>query len=184
MQAEQTHTTPKKTKETRATSRVGFLDMETGEVLEGGRAIYVPPKMRIKGFFMADQKGFEELAKKNKLNGEAFRVLMLMMGRMDYENAISISQKEIGTALTMKKQNVWRAMKLLREAGLFDAETDHVIHLATEFGWKGKVQNRSQRNTELYKDASKRASPTDADWAAMDARIDALPKFADANATT
>ena len=103
---------------------------------------------------------------------------------MDYENAISISQKEIGAALTMKKQNVSRAMKSLRAAGIFEDESDHVIHLATEYGWKGKVQNLRQRNTELNKEASKRASRTDAGWTGMDANIDALPTFAGAKAMT
>lgn len=155
MQTEKNQTTRKKTKGEGAISRVGIIDTETGEVLDGGKMIYVPRKLRIKGFFMADQKGFEELAKSD-LTGEAFRVLMLMMGRMDYENAITISQKEIGETLTMKKQNVSRAIKSLRSAGLFEAESEHVIHLATELGWKGKVQNLRARQTELFREAGKR----------------------------
>ena len=61
MQTENNQTTPKKTKGARTVPRVGLIDTETGEVLDGGKMIYVPPKLRIKGFFMANQKGFEEL---------------------------------------------------------------------------------------------------------------------------
>lgn len=176
MHTEKTHTPRKKTKSDSTVSRVGIVDTESGEVIDGGRLIYVPPKLRIKGFFMANQQGFEELAKSD-LTGEAFKVLMLMMGRMDYENAITISQKEIAETLTMKKQNVSRAIKSLRSAGVFEAESDHVVHLATELGWKGKVANMKKRQSALFKESRDRSSPTAADLAKTDAAIDALPKF-------
>ena len=130
MQEAQSNTTRKNDKAKKAPSRVEMIDTETGEVLDGGKLFYLPPKMRIKGFFMADQNGFETLAK-SKLNGEAFKVLMLLMSRMDFENAIAISPKEIGEVLVMKKQNVGRAMKALREAGVFEAKVDHIVYLDT-----------------------------------------------------
>ena len=130
---------------------------------------------------MADQKGFEKLAKSD-LNGEAFKVLMLIMGRMDFENVVTISQKEIGNALAMKKQNVSRAMHSLRAAGVFEAEASHIVHMATELGWKGKVKNLHKRNAKAFKDCDERTAPTDADWAKVDERIDALPKFSEAAA--
>lgn len=58
-----------------ASSRVGIVDKETGEVLDEGSLILVPKKMRIKGFFMAMQDGFEFLAKQ-KLNGESLNVML------------------------------------------------------------------------------------------------------------
>lgn len=163
MQAEQNNTTRKKNQNSKAVSRVGIIDTETGEVLDTGKMIYVPTKMRIKGFFMANQTGFEVLAK-SELTGEGFRVLMLMMSRMDYENAISISQKEIAEILSMKKQNVSRAIKTLRTAGVFETEKAHVVYLATELGWKGKVQNLHKRNAEAFKACREKTAPTDADW--------------------
>ncbi|MBC7703451.1 MAG: helix-turn-helix domain-containing protein [Rhodoferax sp.] len=175
MQSRSNEASQKKTKGSSTVSRVGIIDRETGEVIDGGRMIYVPPKLRIKGFFMANQDGFADLAKSN-LTGEAFKVLMLMMSRMDYENAITISQKEIATTLEMKKQNVSRAVKSLRNAGVFEKETDHVIHLATELGWKGKVQNLRKRQSELFRAVNENTRRSDEDWAAMDERIDALPE--------
>ena len=175
MQSRSNEASQKKTKGSSTVSRVGIIDRETGEVIDGGRMIYVPPKLRIKGFFMANQHGFADLAKSN-LTGEAFKVLMLMMSRMDYENAITISQKEIATTLEMKKQNVSRAVKSLRDAGVFEKETDHVIHLATELGWKGKVQNLRKRQSELFRAVNENTRRSDKDWAAMDAQVAALSK--------
>jgi predicted transcriptional regulator len=102
---------------------------------------------------------------------------------MDYENAISVSQKEIAEILCMKKQNVSRAIKTLRTAGVFQAEEAHVVYLATELGWKGKVQNLHKRNAEAFKECREKTAPTDADWKQMDAKIAALPKFSEAAAT-
>jgi len=177
MSSEQEQTKSKTTNKSRAVKRVGIIDTESGEVLDEGTTIYVPPKMRIKGFFMANQIGFETLAKSG-LNCEGFRVLMLMMSRMDYENAISISQKEIAEALTMKKQNVSRAIKSLRTAGVFENEANHVVYLATELGWKGKVKNLHKRNAELFREERKQSFKDEERWKAMDAKIAALPKLA------
>lgn len=179
MQQEQGNITRKKTKAASAVSRVGIIDTETGEVLDDGKLIHVPRKLRIKGFFMADQKGFEKLAKSG-LTTEGYRVLMLLMGRMDYENAITINRKEIAEELSMKRQNVGRAIKSLRVAGVFESEADHIVYLDTELGWKGKVQNLHKRNAKAFRDCGERTAPTDADWKKMDERIDALPKFSDA----
>lgn len=131
--------------------RVGIVDKETGEVLDEGQLIYVPKRLRIKGFFMAMQDGLEYVAKA-KLKGEALNVLMLLMSRMDFENAIVMSQKEIGDILTMKAPNVSRAIKALKEAGIVDAAkaAAHPLRLSSDIGWKGRVSSlrEQQRKTE------------------------------------
>lgn len=178
MQTDQDHHQRKKKKSTNSTSQVRMIDTNTGEMLDDGVTIHIPRKLRIKGFFMANQQGFEELAKSN-LTGEAFKVLLLMIGRMDYENAISIRPTEIAEVLKMHKQNVSRALKSLRTAGVFERESVNVIHLATEFGWKGKVQNLRKHNADAFKECGKRSEPSDADWKKMDEKIDGLSKFSE-----
>lgn len=132
-----------------ANARVGLVDKESGEVIEEGSLIYVPRKARIKGFFMGMQIGFEDLAKA-KLNGEAMSVMMLLISRMDYENEIRITQTQIGEILSMKKQNVSRAMKALREVGAIDdPDANKIVRLSPDIGWKGKVQNKEKREKEL-----------------------------------
>lgn len=61
MQAEQKNA-GRKSKAAVANARVGLVDKETGEVLDEGSLIYVPKRVRIKGFFMGMQEGFEGLA--------------------------------------------------------------------------------------------------------------------------
>lgn len=132
-------------------SRVGLVDTETWEVIEGGNLIYVPRKVRVQGFFMGMQSGFEELAMA-KLNGEALNVMLLMLGRMDYENEVRLTQKQIGEILSMRKQNVSRAMRALREAGLIDAQDENrIVRFQPEIVWKGKVQKMNAAKAKLAK---------------------------------
>ena len=156
-------------------SRVGIIDKATGEVIDEGSLIYVPKRMRIKGFFMGMQEGFELLAK-SKLNGEALHVLLYLISQMDYENVIRISQKSIGENLAMQKQNVSRAMKALREAGIIDPTTCSAVQLCPDFGWKGKVQNLRKRQSELFNDSIERASQTPAELEQIELMVNALAK--------
>ena len=149
MQANQNNTCTK-SKSAIANGRVGIVDKETGEVIDEGSLIYVPKKVRITGFFMAMQDGLEYVAK-SKLKGEALSVLMLLLSRMTYENEIRISQTEVGDILSMKRQNVSRAIKALREAGVLDETENRSIFLSPDIGWKGKVQNLRKRQAEQLK---------------------------------
>lgn len=134
-----------------ANSRVGLVDRESGEVIEDGSLIYVPRKVRIKEFFMGMQWGFEELARA-KLNGEALNVMLLMLGRMDYENEVRLTQKEIGEILSMSKQNVSRAMKALREAKVIDApDANRIVRFQPGIVWRGKVQKMKAAEAKLAK---------------------------------
>lgn len=180
MQAEPSHQ-KRKSKNAVANSRVGIVDKETGEVIDEGSLIYVPQRMRIKGFFMGMQDGFEQLAKSN-LNGEALNVLLVLISRMDYENVIRISQKDVGEILSMKKQNVSRAMKTLREAGVIDPGEFHAVQLSPDIGWKGKVQNLRKQQSKLFKETMERTSPTAEDLAQIDLVVSMLPKYSESAA--
>ena len=106
MQAEQ-QSENRKGKGAVANARVGLIDKETGEVIDEGSLIYVQKRVRIKGFFMGMQEGFESLAKR-RIGAEALNVLMFLIGRMGYENITRMTHKEIAEPLAMKRQNVNR----------------------------------------------------------------------------
>jgi DNA-binding transcriptional ArsR family regulator len=143
--------TNKKSSSPIANRRVGLVDKESGEVIEDGSLIYVPPKVRIKGFFMGMQLGFESMAKA-KLKSEALKVMLLMLGRMDYENEVRLTQKQISEILSMKKQNVSRAMRALREAGVIDAQDENrIVRFFPDFVWRGKVQKLNATKKEIAK---------------------------------
>lgn len=162
-----------------ANARVGLVDKETGEVLDEGSLIYVPRRVRIKGFFMGMQEGFEGLAKR-KLGAEALNVLMLLMGRMDFENVTRLTHKEIGEALAMKRQNVSRALKALQAAGVIEPGQHYAIHLHSDYGWKGSVSSLRKQQTEDMRKSWLRASIVAAAKSAeADVAISKLPKYAD-----
>jgi hypothetical protein len=162
-----------------ANARVGLVDKETGEVIDEGSLIYVPKKVRIKGFFMGMQDGFESLAKR-KIGAEALNVLMLLIGRMEYENVIRLSNKEIGEALNMKRQNVSRAMKTLQVAGVIEPGEHHAFHFHSDYGWKGSVQNMRKQQAKETKKTQERTSIIAAALADdADVALSQLSKYAD-----
>lgn len=67
---------------------------------------------------MNSQEALELLATDKDLKGEAYKILLLLLSRLDFENWIQISQQEIADTLDMKKQNVSRAISLLESKGI------------------------------------------------------------------
>lgn len=171
----QTEPSKQKRKSAPANGRVGILDTETGEVIDDGSLICVPKKVRIKGFFMGMQDGFEYLAKE-KLNAEALNVLLILISRMDYENVIRVSQKEIGDLLSMKKQNVSRAMKALREAGAIEPGDFHAVQLCPDIGWKGKVQNLRKQQAKVLGKTKNQIGPNLEDIQAVELGLELQSK--------
>jgi predicted transcriptional regulator len=96
------------------------------------------------GFFMAIQDGFVWLATL-KLEGRTKDVLFYVMGRLDFENYINLSQKDIAEALGMQKSHVSTAMKELEEHGIIHkgAKTGQswTYRLDPNLGYKGRAKN-------------------------------------------
>lgn len=167
-----------------ANARVGLVDKETGEVIDDGSLIYVPKRVRIKGFFMGMQEGFESLAKR-KIGAEALNVLMLLIGRMDFENVTRMTHKEIGEALTMKRQNVSRALKALHQAGVVEPGEHCALHLHSDYGWKGSVQNmRKQQALDMKKATARDSIIAEAMAVQANVAIGQLSRYADSAAET
>ena len=57
------------------------------------------------------QDAFEELAKDREITNEPRRVLDYMFSKLDFENFIQLSQKEIIEILGINKSNVSKAIK-------------------------------------------------------------------------
>lgn len=119
-----------------------IVDVETGEVLYG--LVEFKRKYFSGGFFMAMQEGFTHIAKMG-LTGEQTNVLFFIFGKLDFENWLRLSQKEIADELGMKKQNVNRAMKILTEKGIIHrgpkVGTMLTYRLDPTFGVKGRAKN-------------------------------------------
>jgi DNA-binding transcriptional ArsR family regulator len=94
---------------------------------------------------MNSQEALEQLATDDDLKGEAYKVLLLLLARLDFENWIQITQKEIAEKLKMKLPNVSRAISLLEEKGIIlrgpKIGRSYAFRLNPHYGWKGKVKN-------------------------------------------
>ncbi|GFE72318.1 replication/maintenance protein RepL [Chroococcus sp. FPU101] len=126
--------------------RISSVDQDTGEVLEGV-VVYCGVKQNpySTGWVMNSQEALEQLATDDDLKGEAYKVLLLLLARLDFENWIQITQKEIAEKLKMKLPNVSRAISILEEKGIIlrgpKIGRSYAFRLNPHYGWKGKVKN-------------------------------------------
>ena len=130
----------------RRTRQIASFDQQTGEILDGV-VVYCAVKHNpyAGGWIMNSQEALKLLATDKDLTGEVYRVLLLLMSHLDFENWIQISQKEIADALGIKKQNVSKAVILLESKGILlrgpKVGRSYAFRLNPYFGWKGKVKN-------------------------------------------
>lgn len=82
------------------------------------------------------------------LNGEQFKVLMMLLADLDYENYIQVAQADIAEALGMQKTNVSRSVKSLIDLGVMlegpKIGRSKTYRLNPQFGWKGTVANHKK----------------------------------------
>ena len=123
------------------------VDSDTGEVIEGS-LVWVPKK-RVSPYerhFTMNQEGLLFLAK--ELNGEQFRVLMVILSELDYENFIHIVQADLTKKIDMDKGSFSKNLKKLVNIHLIiegpKVGRSKTYRLNPEFGWKGSVRNHKQ----------------------------------------
>lgn len=130
------------------------IDRKTGEVMQGCM-VYIPYRPKLtERWFMAFQDTFEELAKDPELTLEPKNVLLYLFSKLDFENFIQLSQKEIAEALKMHKEQISRAMKLLTGKQIIlegpKVGRSKCYRLNPHYGWKGKVKNlQTERRSHL-----------------------------------
>lgn len=133
--------------------RIASVDQDTGEVLEGV-VVYCGVKQDpySRGWVMTSQDALELLAADEDLTKEAFRILMFLMARLDFENWIQVTQKEISEKTNIKKSNVSRGISLLEQKGIIlrspKIGRSYAFRLNPHFGWKGKVKNLNEYRKE------------------------------------
>ncbi len=93
-----------------------------------------------------NQAALELLAK--TLTGEQFKVLMMLLASLDYENFIQVAQADIAEKLEMQKTNVSRSIKGLINLGVIiegpKIGRSKSYRLNPQFGWKGTVSNHKK----------------------------------------
>ena len=126
--------------------RVQQIDVETGEVLEGGTLVLLPQRPRIReGWLMTFQDALKVVAADRELTATQLRVLLYSMGRLDFENYIHLSQAEIARELGVKPPNVSAAVAALVRKKILTKGPRvgrvSTLRLSPDFGWKGRYSS-------------------------------------------
>lgn len=122
------------------------IDLNTGEIIND-LLVAFPKKRRLEGdFVMATQDGFLRLAKEADLTGQDYKVLLIYLSNLDFENFLQISQNYIATDLDMPKQRVYESTKKLVDKGILikglKVGRHQTYRLNAFYGWKGKADKK------------------------------------------
>lgn len=127
-----------------------MIDRDTGEVFHV--PVFTRSTYKGGGFFMAMQEGFIHLAKLG-LKGQELQVLMYVMGKLDFENWIRISQSEISQELGIARPHISSAFKRFVDQGILHkgpkVGTSWTYRLDPSFGVKGRAKNEKKIRDEI-----------------------------------
>ena len=127
-------------------SNIVSINQDTGEILEG-LLVYFGAKYNpyAKGWIVNSQEALELLASDEDLTKDAYKVLIFLMSRLDFENWINLPQREISEKLKINKGNISRAISLLESKEIILREKkfgrSYIFRLNPYFAWKGKPIN-------------------------------------------
>ncbi len=92
------------------------------------------------------------------LTNTALNAFIFLLGNMDFENAILVTQKEIGASIGengVKRQNVYSAMKELERHGVIVRGSKianvNSYRLNRDVAWKGSVRNHKDNRRGILK---------------------------------
>ena len=131
------------------------VDRTTGEILEDGCLVYVPHRPRFReAFVMLWQDALKRLAEEGELGSQHWRVLIYLMGKLDYENYIHVSQADIARGIRMDRGDVSRVMADFVKRGLLvqgpRVGRSYTYRMSSSLGWKGRVKTlQEQRRGHL-----------------------------------
>lgn len=137
--------------------RVTHSVMDTGEVMEGAVLGMFFPKRQNgfrEGWIAMAQNALVALAQAD-LGDQARRVLFVVLGKLDFENYILVSQAEIAETIGMKRANVSAAIAKLEAEGVIlrgpKAGRSATFRLNPSYGWKGSASNHQKALRERMK---------------------------------
>ena len=129
--------------------RLGQVDLDTGEVIEDGFIAYIAPKRQNAfGRWVAMAQEMMDITAKSNLGGSEYKVLMLLLSRLDYENLLVINQSELAEYVGMTRNNFSRSMKKLIDQGIIlkgpRIGVSRSFRLNPTYGWKGTASNHKK----------------------------------------
>jgi DNA-binding Lrp family transcriptional regulator len=120
-----------------------------------GVNLFIPTRQKLKeDFMLLDLKAMEKLAMDKDIKGEDWRVLAVLMGRLEYENWLYITQKGLAEILGMKQPTVARVIKKLIDKGIIlkGKRLGNVngYRLNAYYGWRGRINKEYQSTYEEH----------------------------------
>jgi predicted transcriptional regulator len=150
------------------TRRLKQYDAATGEILNDGFVAYIAPK-RKNGFqegWLAMGQGMVavNLAKSANLQGQDFRVFLVLLANLEHENFILTPQARMAESIGMKPTHFSRSVSRLVEEGVIEKGPKigrmNSYKLNPEYGWKGSAQNHQKALDERRKQRMKNSGIT------------------------
>jgi predicted transcriptional regulator len=124
--------------------RVGQVNLDTGEILEGQiQTVLKPVKVKhfTQDYMIMFLKSFADVAKDKELRGVPTAVLLHIVSQAEMKNWVQLQQQEIAEALGLKQPHVSRALKTLQKKGLIEATAKlgkaKSYRISMTFGWRG-----------------------------------------------
>lgn len=123
-------------------------------------ALIVLDKKREGGWFKMFQQALDWLSEQ-KLTGEQLNVLLKLFAKLDFDNYIRVSQKELAAELGMKDSHVSRAIRKLRELDIiFEAPRMGKYKLYRLNPYIGRKGNRNQEEVIIDYEEAKQQRKT------------------------
>jgi biotin operon repressor len=126
-----------------------WFDSETGERLDGFVMYVAHRKVHAFGErWMAMAQNTAELLAHSDLGGAEFKIMFLLISKLDFENHLLINQSELAGEMGMHRQHVHKSIKRLVEVGVIlegpKFKQSRTYKLNPEFGWKGSTANHKK----------------------------------------
>ena len=137
--------------------RLGSIDLDTGEVFEEGVPVWVKAKVRWnEGFIMGFQDALVKVAADKEMSHDMTRVWLFLLGRISFENWVTLPQVEISEELQMHKSNVSKSIKALLNKGLIlkgpKIGRTSAYKINSHYAWKGKLKGLKEERVAQVKD--------------------------------
>ena len=139
--------------------RVGSVDLDTGELLEGAVVGMFFPKRQNgfgKGWVAMSQNAMMELARAD-LGAQDMRVLFAVLAKLDFENYLLLSIADLAKEIEMQRPNVSSSITKLESLGVLTrgpkAGRSSTFRLNPSFGWKGSASNHQKALRDRMKAA-------------------------------
>jgi hypothetical protein len=137
--------------------KLSLLDTETGEIINAPVYLHSPRHSSVYGnrWLQMSQDPLLLIAKDRELWGLTRAVLDYLCGRLDFENWVSVPQKEIVDYLGINKSDISKAISKLVAKGILikgpAVGRSSSYRLNPAYGWKGDNKKAHEYQLELIK---------------------------------